>query len=195
MHRAVSAWSRPLTSIAIGETCFFYRCYPNAKSQKLQAQRGKYLGPAIVIGHQGGNIWVSYAGRCYLVALEHVRGLSPDESFGLKPLVKEGLQRLKEASKAQDYVDLTQQQASAEDLAAAAAQPAGNDHEADEDEPVAAEEPVATELPHEHEPQEAPVQAEGIPVPDAPEDVEMAKRALEGCPGLESLRLLRGGQG
>ena len=71
----------------------------------------------LVIGHQGGNVWLSYAGRCYLVALEHIRGLAPDESFGTKPLVKEGLQALKEASKATDYVDLSQQQASAEDLA------------------------------------------------------------------------------
>ena len=182
VRRAVSARSRPLGAVSVGEVVFFYRNYPNAKSQKLQAQRGKYLGPGIVIGHQGGNIWVSYAGRCYLVALEHVRGLAPDESFGCKPLVKEGLTKLKEATKAQDYIDLTQQEVSAEELAAAAGQLAGNDHEADEDEvdqnhaPQAA--PPAQELPHEHEPQAVAQQAEDVPIPDAAGDIDN-KRALE----------------
>ena len=36
----------------VGELVFFYRNYPNKKSQKAQAARGCYIGPGVVIGHQ-----------------------------------------------------------------------------------------------------------------------------------------------
>ena len=79
VRKSVAARTRHSTKVDVGEIVFFYRCYPNTKSQKLQALRGCYLGPGVVIGHQKSNVWISFAGRCYLVAPEHVRGLAPDE--------------------------------------------------------------------------------------------------------------------
>ena len=67
----MSARSRVLEEIRV------YRDYPTGKAHTAQCARGKFLGLALVIGHQGGNVWVAYAGRCYLVAPEHVRGLAP----------------------------------------------------------------------------------------------------------------------
>ena len=46
-----------------------------------------------------------------LVALEHVRGLAPDEMVGTKPIDQENLEELQRAAKSKDYVDLTQQSA------------------------------------------------------------------------------------
>ena len=69
---------------------------------------------------------MSYAGRCYLVAPEHVRKLAPDEVCSTKPLIRQGLEELKRASKLAEHLDITQQEVTAEDLQQAAAQPAGN---------------------------------------------------------------------
>ena len=44
------------------------------------------------------------------MAREHVRGLSPDENYIVKPLVKQNLDELKEAMKQSDYIDLSGQQ-------------------------------------------------------------------------------------
>ena len=76
---------------------------------------------------QKANYWVSYAGRCYLVAPEHIRGLAPDEVAMCKPLIREGLEQLKQASKSQDFIDVTQQDASPDELQKALEMPAGND--------------------------------------------------------------------
>ena len=59
LRRAVSARSRALEEIRVGEIIFFYRDYPTGKAQKAQCTRGKFLRPALVIGHQGGNVWVA----------------------------------------------------------------------------------------------------------------------------------------
>ena len=128
LRRAVSARSRVLEEIRVGEIIFFYRDYPTGKAQKAQCARGKFLGPALVIGHQGGNVWAAYAGRCYLVAQEHVRGLAPDEACATRPIVQEKLQAVREAQRARDYVDLSAQDPSAEELARAAALPAADGH-------------------------------------------------------------------
>ena len=128
VRKTVAARTRLVEKTEIGELVFFYRCYPSSKAQKLQAQRGCYLGPGVVIGHQGSNSWVSYAGRCYLVAPEHIRKLAPDETCSTKPLIRQGLEELKRASKLAERLDITQQEATAEDLQQAAAQPGGNDY-------------------------------------------------------------------
>ena len=131
----MSSRTRITESVSVGDPVFFYRNYGagTAKARQAQALQGRYLGPGLIIGHQGGNVWVSFVGRCYLVALEHVRSLAPDEVFGRKPYVRECLEALKQASRATDYVDLTQQQVAAEDMAAAVEQPAGMDHWVDDE--------------------------------------------------------------
>ena len=97
---------------------------------KLQAQRGCYFGPAVVIGTQAKNFWVSHASRCYLVAPEHIRSLAPDEVVGCKPLIRHGLEQLKLASQSNDFEDLSQQQAEPQELEQASSRPPGGDLEA-----------------------------------------------------------------
>jgi len=132
VRKAVSARTRVVENTSVGEIVFFYRRYPSLKAQKLQAQRGNYLGPGVIIGHQGSNLWISFAGRCYLVAPEHVRSLAPDEVASLKPLIRHGLDQLQQASKATDFIDLTGDVVAEEELQRAAALPAGNDYELDD---------------------------------------------------------------
>jgi len=152
VRKTVAARTRLVEKVEVGELVFFYRCYPSAKAQKLQAQRGCYLGPGVVIGHQKQNAWVSYAGRCYLVAPEHLRSMAPDEICSTKPLIRQGLEELRKASKLQDTIDITRQTVSAGELEQAVNSPAGDDHSAPleevaippmEVEPVPAE-PLAT---------------------------------------------------
>ena len=52
--------------------------------------------------------------------------MAPDEIHGARPVVREGLEHLRAASKAKDYVDLTQQQPSAEELERALHAPEGD---------------------------------------------------------------------
>ena len=43
--------------------------------------RGRYLGPAALIGlHGRSSWWVRFGGRAYLCATEHFRGVTPDEA-------------------------------------------------------------------------------------------------------------------
>ena len=131
VRKTVAARTRSVEKVEVGEMVFFYRNYPQKKAQQLQSQRGCYLGPGIVIGLQGKNVWISYAGRCYLVAPEHVRGLAPDECALTKPLIREGLEQLKQASKSRDYIDISGQDATNADVQEALERPAGDDNSAD----------------------------------------------------------------
>ena len=108
----------------MGEVVYFYRKYPNPMSKRPQAARGNYVGPGVVIGNQGKNLWTAFAGRCYLVAPEHVRGLAPDENASLRPLVREGLEQLKEASRFQEYIDISREEVPSEELTRALKAPA-----------------------------------------------------------------------
>ena len=131
VRKTVAARTRHVEKTSVGEMVFFYRNYPQKKAQQLQAQRGCYLGPGVVIGFQGKNVWISYAGRCYLVAPEHVRGLAPDEIAFTKPLIRSGLEQLQQAAKSEDFLDITNQEATEKDLEQAQAEPAGEDFTAD----------------------------------------------------------------
>ena len=64
-------------------------------------------GQASLLVIKGKNAWVSFAGRCYLVAPEHLRGLAPDENATTRPLIREGLAQLRAASESNDFLDLT----------------------------------------------------------------------------------------
>ena len=43
-------------------------------------RQGRWEGPAIVVGREGNNYWVSRNGRCRLTAPEHLRPSGPDET-------------------------------------------------------------------------------------------------------------------
>ena len=58
VQKTVAARTRHVERVEVGLLVAFYRCYPGTKDQKLQAQRGCYLGPGVVIGHQKNNTWV-----------------------------------------------------------------------------------------------------------------------------------------
>ena len=64
---------------APGTLCFFHRHYPGKRAET--AMRGRYLGPAALIGPHGrSSWWVRFGGRAYLCATEHLRGVTPDEA-------------------------------------------------------------------------------------------------------------------
>ncbi|CAE7529744.1 GIP [Symbiodinium sp. CCMP2592] len=58
---------------AVGELVSFYRI------EKVATKRGSWRGPGTIIGSEGGNWWVSFGGRCHLVAEEHMRPSTPEE--------------------------------------------------------------------------------------------------------------------
>ena len=47
--------------------------------EKVATRRGQWRGPGTIIGHEGGNWWVSLGGRCHLVAEEHLRPATSEE--------------------------------------------------------------------------------------------------------------------
>ncbi|CAE7221929.1 GIP [Symbiodinium sp. CCMP2592] len=80
----------------VGCHVFFYRKPKNNKNWV-------WHGPGVVIGREGPNYWVSFSGRCHLVAPEHLRLASSEElgaAFTLRS-TKEDLEKLLE----QDFGD------------------------------------------------------------------------------------------
>ncbi|CAE7848261.1 GIP, partial [Symbiodinium necroappetens] len=75
--------------LQVGCHVFFYRKPKNNKNWV-------WHGPGIIIGQEGPNHWVSFSGRCHLVAPEHLRMASGEElgaAFALRA-TKEDLERL-----------------------------------------------------------------------------------------------------
>ncbi|CAE7777019.1 GIP [Symbiodinium sp. CCMP2592] len=62
-------------SYAVGEMVCFYRLGKSGTTNK----RGQWRGPGLILGNDGGNWWISYAGRCHLVAEEHMRPSTAEE--------------------------------------------------------------------------------------------------------------------
>ena len=62
---------------AIGELVCFFRV--DKAGTKSNTKRGRRRGPGTVIGGEGGNWWISYGGRCHLVAEEHMRPSTSEE--------------------------------------------------------------------------------------------------------------------
>ena len=79
--------------------------------------------------HGQGSVWVQFGGRCYLVAKEHCRSLSPEEETLDETPLKNQMEHINRmlAEPAGEYDDLVGQPAAAEDLEAAAARPAEGD--------------------------------------------------------------------
>ncbi|CAE7751606.1 RE1 [Symbiodinium sp. CCMP2592] len=79
-----------------GAHVFFYRKPKNNKNWE-------WHGPGVVIGREGPNAWVSFSGRCHLVAPEHLRSASAEElgaAFAMRS-TQQDLQKLLE----QDFAD------------------------------------------------------------------------------------------
>ena len=58
--------------LVVGDYVYFYRKPGNSKDWR-------WIGPGTVIGHEAKNAWVSFAGRCHLVAPEHLRRATGEE--------------------------------------------------------------------------------------------------------------------
>ncbi|CAE6950397.1 GIP [Symbiodinium sp. CCMP2592] len=58
--------------IETGETVHFW-------DQPKNRRRGRWAGPAVVVGREGNNDWISRNGRCRLTAPEHLRPSGPEE--------------------------------------------------------------------------------------------------------------------
>ena len=70
----------------------------------------KWLGPAMVVGlHGQSNVWVTYGGKCYLVAQEHCRQAIGEEALVGRPEVQEALRIFREnqIGDSGEFLDLT----------------------------------------------------------------------------------------
>ena len=56
----------------VGETVHFW-------DQPKNRRRGRWAGPAVIVGREGENYWISRNGRCRLTAAEHLRPSGPEE--------------------------------------------------------------------------------------------------------------------
>ncbi|OLP92925.1 Copia protein [Symbiodinium microadriaticum] len=56
----------------IGESVHFWHKPKNRR-------RGHWTGPAVIVGKEGNNYWISNNGRCRLTSPEHIRGSTPEE--------------------------------------------------------------------------------------------------------------------
>ncbi|CAE7287015.1 RE1 [Symbiodinium sp. KB8] len=56
----------------IGESVHFW-------SKPKNRRRGHWTGPAVIVGREGNNYWISNNGRCRLTSPEHIRGSTPEE--------------------------------------------------------------------------------------------------------------------
>ncbi|CAE7307731.1 GIP [Symbiodinium sp. CCMP2592] len=56
----------------VGESVHFW-------DQPKNRRRGRWAGPAVVVGREGQNYWISRNGRCRLTAAEHLRPSGPEE--------------------------------------------------------------------------------------------------------------------
>ena len=74
----------------------------------------------------------------------HVRGLAPDEIASTKPLIREGLEQLKRAAKAEDFIDLSREQVPFQELQRAVEGPVGGEEDMVADAAPAIEESEAT---------------------------------------------------
>ena len=74
----------------IGELVCFYRI------EKVATRRGQWRGPGTIIGAEGGNWWISFGGRCHLVAEEHLRPSTAEELGDLlsTKLARDDLEKL-----------------------------------------------------------------------------------------------------
>ncbi|CAE7197707.1 unnamed protein product [Symbiodinium sp. CCMP2592] len=73
--------SRPLD---VGESVHFWHKPKNRR-------RGCWAGPAVIVGKEGGNYWLSKGGRCRLTSAEHIRPTTAEEVGAL--LAMKGTQR------------------------------------------------------------------------------------------------------
>ena len=181
---AAAARTRVIKKVDTGEYVFFYRNYPSKAAIRLQSQRGYWLGPAIVIGEQGHNYWLSFAGRCYIVAPEHIRGLAPDEqACNVRPLLRRGLEEMRQAAKSKDFVDVSDQIATEQDLAAALLQPVPESDPALYEEPATKKQAVKPETVSGPTVSPAASSSAVLPVPHAievpPEETQMIQEEVD----------------
>ena len=108
IRRAAAARSRPMKTFEPGS--FSYRHNPGKRAET--ALRGRYLGPAALIGPHGRSCWwVRFGGRAYLCATEHLRGVTLDESDRLGINERRQLDELLKAAQEvpETFEDLTSQ--------------------------------------------------------------------------------------
>ena len=110
IRRAAATRSRPMKTFKPRTLYFFHRHYPGKRAET--ALRGRYLGPAALIGPHGrSSWWVKFGRRAYLCATEHLRGVTPDEADCLGIDESRQLDELLKAAQKvpENYVDLTSQ--------------------------------------------------------------------------------------
>ena len=106
MGRTLEQRTRKLVQPQQGQLVFFWR---EARHRRKQNPCSNWVGPGFVVGVQGTNAWVSCAGRCFLVASEHLRlAVGDEEEYGT-PEAQQALALFRRPPKDSTYEDLTGQ--------------------------------------------------------------------------------------
>lgn len=106
VRRSVAARTRTVQGVAVGQSVFVRQDFATTAAQRPQAARGCYLGPALMIGIKGRKVWLSFVGRCYLCAPEHIRDMAPDEHAGQQPHVAEAMDMVHLAARSKGHIDM-----------------------------------------------------------------------------------------
>ena len=79
IRRAAATHSRAMKTFEPGTLCVFHRHYTGKRAET--AMRGRYLGPADLMGPYGrSSWWVLFGRKAYLCDSEHLREVTPDEA-------------------------------------------------------------------------------------------------------------------
>ena len=106
LGRTLEQRTRKLSQPEQGQLVFFWR---EARHRRKQNPVSNWVGPGFVVGVQGTNAWVSCAGRCFLVAGEHIRLAVGDEVEYGAPEAQQALALFRKPLKEQTFEDLTNQ--------------------------------------------------------------------------------------
>ena len=117
IRRAWLARGRTLnesTLFPVGTVVYFTRVQkpsgPRGRKTRVDLFNPRYFGPAVVVGQEGSNVWISHRNRLTKCAAEHVRRATNEEllSFKALPRDQESLNLLmNDARRPIDYEDLT----------------------------------------------------------------------------------------
>lgn len=106
LSRTARNKTRPWKEPQLRDSCFFFR---ELRKKGVRGSIPTWLGPALVVGKQGSNLWLAFGGRCYLVFQEHAREAVGEEILFGRPEVQEALALFQKGNHKGEgkYIDLT----------------------------------------------------------------------------------------
>ena len=164
--------------VQVGDLIYFHRKPKNSKEWM-------WRGPATVIGNENGNVWASFAGRCHLIAPEHIRRATNEEigtALSMR-LTKNDLEKLLEYDPGDPEMYVNEEQHQDEERV-------GGEMEG-EGEPMILQD--SFEDSRDHPPPESSPSGQGLPrpAPDDRHDGNVRKKMKGKTPIVQSAHMVR----